>query len=273
MKDQAPFQAADLAELDERLLSRATAVVPMREVTTAREHDPAVIGLRHDCDAGHSLATAVKMAEWEAERGYRSTYYILHTSPYWRYPTFREMLDQIADHGHEIGIHADALAEALKTGGDPDMILSRAINELRSYGHTITGVAGHGNPICNRDRAEGEITFANDEQFVECARPQEGPPDRTITRGRSSLTLRPRELGEFGLEYEALKAGYPLPFRISDSGGRWLNPGWEETIEKWQESLDAAGTIPMKTEDPRQLHVLVHPDWWNQAFPRVRAAV
>lgn len=261
MKDRAPFLPADLAELDESLLSRAAAVVAMEDVHDGN-HDPQVIGLRHDLDAGHALATGVKIAEWEADRGYRSTYYILHSSPYWRAPGFREALETIAGLGHEIGLHVDCLADYFKTRRDPDMILEAALDELRSYGFTIRGIAGHGNPLCNRDRAEGEITFANDEQFVECARPQEGPPDRMITRGSMSLKLRPRRLADFGLDYEALVLGLPLPWRISDSGGKWLNPGWEETVGRWDTREAVVG---------RQLHFLLHPDWWAQAFP-VRVA-
>lgn len=269
MRARAPFRAADLAELDEALLARASAVVAMEDVHDGHR-DPNAIGLRHDVDAGHALATAVRIAEWEATRGYRSTYYILHTSPYWEAPGFREALDAIAGHGHEIGIHADALAEALRTGRDPDAILFEALATLRSYGFRVRGVAGHGNPICNRDAAPGEITFANDEQFLECARPQEGPPDRTITRGNISLTLRPRPLCDFGLDYEALKVAYAppsvLPFRISDSGGKWLNPGWEETVEKWQRERELFPSHSHPDQSVRQLHFLWHPDWWAYAF-------
>lgn len=271
VKERAPFTADDLAEIDARILSRASAVLAMQEVQHPESHDPSVIGLRHDCDAGHSLATAVTMAGWEAERGYRSTYYILHTSPYWEAPGFREMLDEIAGHGHEIGIHSNALAEALRTGQDPDRILEEAIATLRGYGHAVIGVAGHGDAFCNRDRAPGEITFANDEQFLECARPKEGEPDRVITRGKRSLQLRPRPLADFGLEYEALKAAYPLPFRCSDSGGKWLNPGFEETVARFYVSLSAAGVLPKWTNSPRQLHLLIHPDWWARAFRRQAA--
>ncbi len=256
MRQVAPFGPDDLAELDDRLLARATSVVPMLDVHRGNR-DPLVIGLRHDLDAGHALATGVKIAEWEAERGYRSTYYMLHTSPYWRYPYLRESLDTIAGLGHEIGIHADALAASFVQKRDPDVILDDAIQTLRQMGFRIRGAAGHGNPLCNRDRAPGERTFANDEQFVECARPQEGPPDRTVTRGNVALTLKPRPLADFGLEYEALVLGLPLPWRISDSGGKWLNPGWDETCERWIDREDVAG---------RQLHFLMHPDWWSQAF-------
>jgi hypothetical protein len=270
VRANAPFHADDLDELDEKFLSRASAVISMQEVH-AGNHLHTTIGLRHDCDAGHSLATAVKMARWEADRGYRSTYYMLHTSPYWGAPGFLSACAEIACLGHEIGIHTDALAEALKTGGDPDAILNRALETLRTVGFTVRGVAGHGNPICNRDAGPGEGTFANDEQFVECARPQEGPPTRKITRGSVTLRLRPRPLADFGLDYEALVLGLPHPFRFSDSGGKWLKPGWDETVAKFQTMLATAPEHP----DPRefkQLHLLHHPEWWAQAFVRQAVA-
>lgn len=271
MRDLAPFRADDLGELDERFLARAAKVVAMEDVV-AGERAPNVIGLRHDCDAGHSLATAVKIAGWEAERGYRSTYYMLHTSPYWNYTWFPQALDEIAGHGHEIGIHTDALAEALKTGRDPGLILDEALATLRGFGFPVRGVAGHGNPMCNRDRAPGEITFANDEQFAECRREKEGPADRVITRGGIRLQLAPRPLADFGLEYEALWSAYPFPWRISDSGGKWLNPGFDETAELFGEQLDVT-ELPAATESPRQLHFLWHPDWWGSCWAETRRAI
>jgi len=266
VRDNAPFAAADLAELDALFLSRASAVVALQEVHAGNRH-PFVIGYRHDVDAGHALATAVNMAEWEAARGYRSTFFVLHTSSYWGAPGFRESLDRIAVLGHEIGIHTNALAESLRTGQDPDKILETALALLRSYGFRVRGVAGHGDPFCNRDRAPGEITFANDEHFVECARPKEGEPDRDIMRGNIRLKLRPRPLADFGLDYEALILGGGTPFRFSDSGGRWLQPGFAETAGRFEYMRNA--TMQEALEHPstfRQLHLLIHPDWWQQAF-------
>jgi hypothetical protein len=66
------------------LLNEAVAVVPMINVAKGQQW-PRVIGLRHDVD--NVIEPAVRFAAWEAERGYRSTYFILHTAPYW--PTSR----------------------------------------------------------------------------------------------------------------------------------------------------------------------------------------
>lgn len=271
MNQRAPFTAADLAELDMRLLDQAARVIAMEDVYDG-DRDPNAIGLRHDCDAGHSLSTAVKMAEWEAERSYRSTYFVLHTSPYWNAPGFCAALERIVDLGHEIGIHNDALAEALVTGRDPDTILSEAIDTLRSYGFSIRGAVGHGNALCNRDAAPGELHFANDEQWDTCRRPAYGAPDRTITRGNRTLKLNPRPLSDFGLEYEALWISNPFPFRASDSGGKWVNPGWDETVVKWAEQRACFPDFTEATKAVRQLHLNVHPDWWRKAFVPARAA-
>ena len=264
MRPHAPFCADDLAELDEAFLSRAARVVAMEDVV-AGDRGANVIGFRHDCDNFRSLATACDMAAWEADRGYRSTYFILHTAPYWQAQGFDDALEEIASHGHEIGIHVDALARAMVTGEDPDTILDAAIGYLRHLGHDIRGAAGHGNSICNRDAHEGEGWFANDEQFVECRRPDYGDADRVIVRGKNTLKLAPRSLADFGLEYEALFCALPFHFRFSDSGGRWIAPGFGETAERFHGQVDVAAA-PENGYQPAQLHLLVHPDWWENAF-------
>lgn len=251
MNHQHPFTRADLVELDERLLANADACVAMQEVHDGNR-SPDVIALRHDVDAGHALATALQIAEWEAEHGYRSTYFLLHTSPYWGGSVFERSVDRLVSLGHEIGIHANAIAQSLRTGLDPDLILEHALIDLRSLGITVRGVAAHGDEICNRDRGVDEGTFVNDEQFVECARPKEGAPDRKVSRGRFRRQLSPRPLADFGLEYEALQLGFPTPFRVSDSGGYWSMP-FDQAVEKFHFG-------------DRQLHFLWHPDWWAHAF-------
>lgn len=246
MRDHAPFRAADLDDLDGRLLGEALAVVPMAAVAAGQQWQH-VIGLRHDVD--NAIEPAVAFAQWEEERGYRSTYYVLHTAPYWRDKRLlRDALDLIAAAGHEIGIHNNALAEAWSTGGDPIRILVDAIEELEGYGHEISGTVAHGDARCYADA--GQIRFVNDELFEDCARPALGAPDRSIGR----LSIDPVPLAGLGLEYDA--NWLPRGRYASDSGGRW-QPSFDQV---------AAG-YPY----PQQLHLLVHPDWWADAFSEVTA--
>ena len=173
MRPSSPFQPDDLQAFD-RLLDQAVAVVTMREVA-AGSTDPRIIGLRHDVD--NHLQPAVDMAAWEAERGYRSTYFILHGNGqpdhYWyRKAELGRALDEIAGCGHEIGFHCNAIAQAVRTGRDPLDIAAEALDELRSYGHPVTGVVAHGDQLCHKH------LFVNDEIFVESPRPSCGLPDR-----------------------------------------------------------------------------------------------
>jgi hypothetical protein len=234
----------DLEHLDATVLATARAVVAMADVFGGLD-SPDVVGMRHDVDDNRgALETAVRLAAWEASRGYRSTYFVLHTARYWETSRFPHALDQIANLGHEIGIHANAVAEALRTGGDPAEILAAAIEQLRRWGHDVVGVAPHGDKAC-RDESGG-LVFVNDEMFAECARPELGAADRYLRLGSRVLKLAPRPLADFGLAFES----YRLPHGryLSDTGGRWNVP-----------------PASVATGDG-QLHVLQHPDWWAAAF-------
>src|SRR5262249_26825815 len=139
----------DLNEL-EQLLSQAKAVVAMEDIA-AGETDPHVIGLRHDVDDNPgSLETAVRMAAWEQQRGYRPT-----TSP----PPgpshggdekrVRAAMDAMAGSGHEIGLHTNAIADALRYGGDPVEIIENVVDLLAEWGHPVHGVVAHGDRLCH----------------------------------------------------------------------------------------------------------------------------
>jgi len=233
------FSREDLIDL-ENLLESSAGVVAMLDIHQGAHTDPYLIGLRHDVDdnAG-ALNTAVKIAEWEHERRFRSTFFLLHTAPYWEDDlALGDAVDRIVGYGHEVGIHANAIAQALKVGGDPHEILHQALNRLRSYGHPIVGMAAHGDRLCHL------AGFVNDEQFTECARPEMGEPRRFVAWGNRRLQLEPRPLADFGLEYDTHRL--PHGRYLSDSGG------------KWNEPFPGSGS--------GQLHVLWHPDWWGRAF-------
>ena len=255
MRHCEPFQPEDLRDLDERLLSRAWAVVPLREVH-AGNTNPAVIALRHDVD-DRGWPAAVALARWEAERGYRSTFFLLHTAPYWTDEDdseFRAGLEEIALLGHEIGIHVNGIAEALRTGGDPHVILAGAVGLLRSWGHSIRGMAAHGDSLCYKHQPASlqtaQVGFVNDEQFTECARPNVGPATRPLELGDYRMRLAPVPLETFGLDYSA--SHLKRAVYVSDAGGSWNEP-FDQVVERFPPSLG-------------QLHMLLHPDWWHDAL-------
>lgn len=250
MRAGAPFRASDLEELDARLLSKADRVVPMYDVHRG-DTGAKVIGLRHDVDDNPgSFDTALRMAEWEFERGYSSTYFLLHHAYYWELAKVEA--SRFEELGHEVGIHVNAIAEAFRQRREPHMILARAMSDLRSSGVKVTGCVAHGDPLCHKAR------FVNDEIFTESPRPSYGAPDRLITYNRMACPLEPISRDIYGLEYDAnwlTRGDY-----VSDSGGRW-NPR-EDSFERAVDHWSQAG----------QLHLLIHPDWWSQAFVREEVA-
>jgi len=246
----APFGRGDLRELG-YLLERAEEVVAMREIAAGELH-PTVIGLRHDVD--NTLHPSLELAKWEHRHGFRSTYYVLHESPYWDSPELRPTLEEIAALGHEIGIHSNAIAVALATGREPWEVLDTALARLRSWGLSVTGHVAHGDTEwCYRKVGEQlELVFVNDELLEECARPELGEPDRVVVAHERSLRLGPRPMAEFGLTYDAYRVGARALY-LSDSSGRWN-----------EDPARIAAQFPHPTG---QLHILVHPCHWQEAFP------
>jgi len=237
------FGPADLQLLDD-LLTRADQVVAMEDIHDGTDG----LGLRHDVD--NVIEPAVRMAEWEAERGYRSTYFILdgngQDGHYWHdKDLLRRSLERIAECGHEIGYHCNALARAIHEQRDPVELVGETLEELRGYGYQVRGVVAHGHPLCYRHR------FVNDEVFAESARPAYGSPTREV----GGVRLEPVSRGWFGLEYDA--NWLPRAQYLSDSGGVWSTP-----------FAEVSAAFPFDG----QLHMLVHADWWTQAFEPVAVA-
>lgn len=225
----------------EALYDKAQAITSMESAWDYRQWvDVWCIAVRHDCD--NVIHPAVHMAKWERDRGHRSTYYILHTSPYWNDKSLlRSSLETIAGYGHEIGIHNDAITVALETGRDPAAILHEAIDELRGYGHEIRSTVAHGNRRCHID------SYVNDIMFTECERDHYGDLSR--------FGFTPTPLKEFSLDFDA--NWLPRGDYLSDSGGKWSQP-----------FAEVAEAFPSRG----QLHMLVHPDWWTEAFERAEVA-
>ena len=248
MRRHGPFDHDDLLDLDS-LYARADRVVPMRDVWKGDSSDT-VIAVRHDVDDNPgAFDTALEMARWEFDNGYSSTYYLLHSAAYWtadnlvRAREFEEL-------GHEVGLHVNALAEALRRRRSPDWILCEALGDLRSMGLRVDGCVGHGDPLC-RGRY-GTVRFTNDEMFVESRRPSMGAADRILTHRKTFVQIEPQPRAHYHLGYDA--AWLERGDYLSDSGHVWSQP-FETVCHRWP----TAG----------QLHVLVHPDWWVAAFAKV----
>ena len=79
--------------------------------------------MRHDVD--HDIYEALRMAQWEADRGFSSTYCILHTAWYYgelegnRYKhsnILKTAVKELNAMGHEINFHNNLIGEAFRSG-------------------------------------------------------------------------------------------------------------------------------------------------------------
>jgi hypothetical protein len=117
--------------------------------------------LRHDVD--FSPDAALDMAKREAEMGVRASYFLLFASPFYNLLSapHRDFPRQLADLGHEVGLHYDVRAYAQL--GQPSLLDSLFMEaELlgRLSGTEVKSIAMHNPSIY------GEDPFRNVQQFT-----------------------------------------------------------------------------------------------------------
>lgn len=213
-------QSFNHSQLDtlKRFLDQAVDVIPLREVARGDDR-PGTVAMRHDVD--HDLDHAVRFAEWEAERGYRATYFVLHTA--WYYED-RDALQQgcqrLVELGHEVGFHSNvtvlaaeqfparrrwhASAKRLSREVEDVMedILSQELHHLREMDLEIVGLASHGDIRCYEMGICNEI-----HRFTKL------------------------QLADFGLEYDAdelARAGVRLGDNHGTLQGSWNKPATDK---------------------------------------------
>ena len=220
----------------ERFLDRLgdREVVPLREFAEGRGD----LALRHDVDS--SLESALELADQEHARDLRSTYFVLHTAPYWSRPDLLDRLRELQSLGHEVGFHNDLVTLERTQGIDIDEYARRELGRLREAGIEIVGAAAHGSPWCHR------LGFHNNYAFAGWDEPVPGFPSLTVQR-----KLEPAALG---LEYEAYHVLRDEYFSdASFVSGRRSHP------------------LDLELVPGRRAIVLVHPCHWDRsALAKVR---
>lgn len=97
--------------------------------------------IRHDVD--RRPINAFRMAEAEAQRGIRSTYYF-------RYPFDPEVVDCLDFMGHEIGYHYEVIDKAKGDTRKATKIFRKELEELRRFAK-VTTCSPHNNPLTRWD--------------------------------------------------------------------------------------------------------------------------
>lgn len=195
-----------------------------------REYSGGGVVLRHDVD--DNIEASVEMAEFEASLGVRSTYYILNTAPYWE--TKLDLLYKIAELGHEIGWHNNAIVDSIKRSIPIKQAVLEPLSKLRGMGFDVVSTAAHGDSMCrNPDRS---YKFVNYDIWN----------DRKVDASQWQTLF----LKDAGLQCEAYWIGHT--HYISESGGRWK--------QRNNEVIESFNGLNKKH---RLLQILVHPQHWK----------
>jgi hypothetical protein len=223
----------------QRLTAFGAVVAPLRELWEDRSQDRLRFGVRHDVDL--RLDAALQLGRIEREHGVRTTYYVLHSAPYYSDPELIPRLRELQALGHEVGLHYDLVTLQVVEGGDPRAYLRAELERLRGAGIDVVGVAAHGAYWAHR------LGYKNDYFFRELSTPQEGFPHVDEVDG---TPLAKGTLAEFGLAYDAAQlepTHYWSDSRVDAAGRRW-HP----------DRLDVAA---LRSGD--LAIALVHPDHWD----------
>jgi len=229
-------------------------VLPVNEFRKTFNNNKIVIGLRHDVDLDLNLA--YKFSSIESDLGFRSTYFILHSAPYYlknannmevHNEEIIPILKSMQDEKHfEIGWHNDLVTLQVIYNINPVNYFHKELDWLRSNGLNIYGTAAHGS---NNAKTYHYVNFYF---FEECTFPALPGRENNISvpKDVKVITLIKGKLSDFNLQYEAyfLNNNKAYSDATITNGIRW-NIGM----------LDLSQLIP----GDRAI-ILLHPTHWHK---------
>ncbi len=211
--------------------------------------DKIVCSIRHDVDA--DIRVSLTEAEIEYKYGCRSTFYILHTAPYYgswvdgvhhRNGCMAHIYRKMQDLGHEIALHTDPLNLYQNMKLDGAQAVREEIAWLREQGLTITGTVAH-----NSAPIYGIENFAifhgkNRKGLALGTRGQPGDEllDEIWHDGKWA-PLGVLDEAELGLTYEGNDFFRRKDIRIEYGATRYLNRWrWDAHLIRWRKTKDPA---------------------------------
>lgn len=209
--------------------------------------DKIVCSIRHDVDA--DIRVSVTEAEIEHKYGCRSTYYILHTAPYYgtwidgvhhRNDCMAVLYRRMQGLGHEIALHTDPLNLYQNMKLDGAQAVREEIAWLREQGLTITGTVAH-----NSAPIYGIENFAifhgkNRKGLALGTRGEPGDEllDEIWHEGKWA-PLGVLDEAELGLTYEGNDFFRRKDIRIEYGATRYLNRWrWDAHLLRWRKAKD-----------------------------------
>jgi hypothetical protein len=211
--------------------------------------DKIVCSIRHDVDA--DIRAAVMEAEIEHAYGARTTYYVLHTAPYYgswidgvhhRNGCMATLYRRMQDLGHEIALHTDPLHLYQNMTLDGAQAVREEIAWLREQGLDITGTVAHNSaPIYG---IENFAIFKGKNRRGLALGTRGEPGDQLldeIVHDGKWAPLGVLDETELGLTYEGNDFFRRKDVRIEYGATRYLNRWrWDAHLKRWRQTKDPA---------------------------------
>lgn len=211
--------------------------------------DKIVCSIRHDVDA--DIRAAVMEAEIERKYGARTTYYILHSAPYYgnwidgvhhRNGCMAVLYRRMQDLGHEIALHTDPLHLYQNMKLDGAQAVREEIAWLRAQGLDITGTVAHNSaPIYG---IENFAIFKGKNRRGLALGTRGEPGDELldeIWHDGKWAPLGVLDEAELGLSYEGNDFFRRKDIRIEYGATRYLNRWrWDAHLKRWRITKDPA---------------------------------
>ena len=235
-------------------------VLPLNEFRQTLNSKKIMIGLRHDVDV--DLNVAYEFSKIESNLGFRSTYFILHSAPYYladqnnmavHSDRIIPILKKMQNENHfEIGWHNDLVTLQVIYNIDPVVFLQSELKWLRSNGLQIMGTAAHGSSYCKT------YHYMNFYFFQECSYPILVGRENNITvpKDGKQITIKKAHLSDFNLEYEAyfLNNNKAYSDAVIQQGVRW--------------NIGMLDLHQLKPGD--RIIILLHPTHWHNASEKAK---
>jgi peptidoglycan/xylan/chitin deacetylase (PgdA/CDA1 family) len=227
--------------------------VPFRELLSEScPKDKIRCGIRHDIDI--DIRAALSQAEIEKEYGVRTTYFVLHTAPYYgqfqngvfyRNGCIAHVCKRIQELGHEIAVHTDALLVYQKYQIDGAEALSKEIEWLRSEGIDIVGTTAHGSAA----------VYGAENYAIFKGRGRPLPLDAAVNRTGGGVSQAATEVvhngkwaplqvldeAELGLTYEANDVFWQQEVPVEYGALRGVDAWrWNPHLARWRKTKDPA---------------------------------
>ena len=233
--------------------------------------------VRHDVDG--DIDSALQQAGIEASLGIQTTYYILHTAPYYgdwdgaifeRHEAMAKVYKKIQGLGHEVALHTDGLGLYRFQKTDGAAGVKAELAWLRSNGLKITGTAGH-----NSAGVYGAENFALFKGRPLSTLAPAGPI-AVIHNGRGGL-LQQLDEKSLGLDYEAndifLQKEVPIQYFALRGANDWRHqvynpdkiPDFPEQLWNGSQWHSQEEVIDCLAAGPRNVYAIfaVHPEFYG----------